>query len=228
MAGIGLLSGGLDSTVALALYLENHTLDLALTFNYGQRSKEQELKAARLIASYYNIPHKIIVLPFLEEQTKTALVNTDKELPDISGIDLDNLKQGLQSAASVWVPNRNGLFINIAAVYAENLKQPSRIITGFNREEAAAFPDNSLEFIAAINQSLKYSTMQQTTVISPTSKLNKAEIVREGLRLNIPWQYIWSCYSNQSQLCGVCESCGRLRRALLSNGQKNLADKIFA
>jgi 7-cyano-7-deazaguanine synthase len=228
MAGIVLLSGGLDSTVALALYLESHTLDLALTFNYGQRSGKQEMKAARMIAAYYNIKHQVIDLPFLEEQTTTALVNLDKELPDISGIDLDNAEQGLESAANVWVPNRNGLFINIAAVYSENLKQPSSIITGFNSEEASTFPDNSLEFIHAINKSLKYSTMQQTTVVSPTSKLTKTDIVREGLRLNIPWHYIWSCYSDQSQLCGICESCGRFKRALLSNGHKSLADKIFS
>jgi 7-cyano-7-deazaguanine synthase len=227
VAGIVLLSGGLDSTVALALYLESNTLDLALTFDYGQRSKKQEMKAARLIAEYYNIKHEIITLPFLEEQTITALVNINKDLPNISESNLDNVEQGLINAARVWVPNRNGLFINIAAVYAENFEQPSNIITGFNSEEASTFPDNSVEFIFTINQSLKYSTMQQTTVVSPTSKMTKTDIVREGLRLNIPWHYIWSCYSNRSQLCGVCESCRRLKRALLSNGQKFLLDKIF-
>lgn len=227
MAGIVLLSGGLDSAVSLALYLEGDTLDLALTFDYGQRSREQEIKAAGLIAGYYGIAHKIIALPFLKEQTTTALVNAEYDVPDISGIDLDNLERGLESAADVWVPNRNGLFINIAAVYAENLKQPSCIITGFNSEEASSFPDNSLEFIYAINQSLKYSTMQKTTVVSPTSKMTKTDIVREGLRLNIPWQYIWSCYNNQPQLCGTCESCQRFKRALLNNSQKSLADRIF-
>ncbi len=228
MAGIVLLSGGLDSTVALALYLEKHTLDLALTFDYGQRSKEREIKAARLIANYYGIVHKLIALPFLEEQTTTALVNTHKDLPDISEVDLDDVRgRALDSAANVWVPNRNGLFINIAAVYAENLKQPSSIITGFNSEEASTFPDNSVDFILAINQSLKYSTMQETRVASPTSELTKADIVSEGLRLDIPWNYIWSCYTDQSQLCGVCESCRRFKRALLINGQNDLVNSLF-
>lgn len=228
MAGIVLLSGGLDSTVALALYLERHTLDLALTFDYGQRSKEREIKAAQLIATYYGIAHKILALPFLEEQTSTALVNVKNDLPDISGVELDDVQgRALESAASVWVPNRNGLFINIAAVYAENLGQPSNIITGFNCEEASTFPDNSVDFIFAINQSLKYSTMQETIVVSPTSELTKSEIVSEGLRLDIPWDYIWSCYSGQSQLCGVCESCRRFKRALLNNGKNELVNKLF-
>ncbi|MDD4401715.1 MAG: 7-cyano-7-deazaguanine synthase QueC [Desulfitobacteriaceae bacterium] len=228
MAGIVLLSGGLDSTVSLGLYLEDDTLDLALTFDYGQRSRVQEIKAARLIAAHYDIAHKIISLPFLEEQTTTALVNTEKDLPNISGIDLDNFEQRIKNAADVWVPNRNGLFINIAAVYAENLKPPASIITGFNSEEASSFPDNSLKFIYAINQSLKYSTMQKTTVVSPTSKLTKNDIVREGLRLNIPWHYIWSCYNDQSQLCGTCESCQHFKRALLNNSRQKLVDEIFS
>jgi 7-cyano-7-deazaguanine synthase len=228
VAGIILLSGGLDSAVALALHLESHKLDLALTFDYGQRSGKQEIRAARLLAAYYGIAHKVIFLPFLAEQTRTALVSRDKDLPVLAESDLDDIQgQALVSAANVWVPNRNGLFINIAAVYAENLEQPASIITGFNSEEAATFPDNSVDFISAINQSLKYSARQIITVESPTAKLTKADIVREGLRLGIPWDYIWSCYSDQSQLCGECESCRRFRRALGLNGQDNLADKIF-
>ena len=149
-------------------------------------------------------------------------------MPDISGVELDDVQGlALESAASVWVPNRNGLFINIAAVYAENLGQPSSIITGFNSEEAATFTDNSVDFIFSINQSLKYSTMQETTVVSPTSELNKTDIVSEGLRLDIPWDYIWSCYSDQSQLCGVCESCRRFKRALLNNEKHELTNKLF-
>ncbi|HWQ88634.1 MAG TPA: 7-cyano-7-deazaguanine synthase QueC [Desulfitobacteriaceae bacterium] len=228
MAGIVLLSGGLDSAVALALYLESQALDLALTFDYGQRSVKQEIKAARLLAAHYGITHRVIFLPFLAEQTRTSLVSRDMDLPFLAESDLDDIQgQALESALNVWVPNRNGLFINIAAVYAENLEHPANIITGFNSEEAATFPDNSVDFISAINQSLRYSARQIIEVASPTAKLTKTDIVREGLRLGIPWDYIWSCYSDESQLCGECESCRRFRRALLTNGQDDLAEKIF-
>ncbi|SPF55413.1 7-cyano-7-deazaguanine synthase [Candidatus Desulfosporosinus infrequens] len=227
MAGIVLLSGGLDSTLALALYLETDIINLALTFDYGQRANQNEVSAAQRIAKYYNIPHKVINLPFLEEQTHSALVNRSKNLPFVGLEELDNLEQTQQSAQQVWVPNRNGLFMNIAAVFAENLGEPTSLITGFNLEEAATFPDNSVEFIDAVNQSLSYSTQEKVTVVSPTSILTKTEIVKEGLRLNVPFKYIWSCYESTERICGQCESCQRLKRALLGNNAQELVDQLF-
>ncbi|ODA40579.1 7-cyano-7-deazaguanine synthase QueC [Desulfosporosinus sp. BG] len=227
MAGIALLSGGLDSTLAVALYLEKAGINLALTFDYGQRANEKEVSAARRIADYYNIPHKVIALPFLQEQTHSALVNRSEDLPLLKSDELDDLSRAQLSAHQVWVPNRNGLFMNIAAVYAENLGEPAELITGFNQEEAATFPDNSLEFIGAMNRCLSYSTQEKVTVVSPTSTLTKTEIVREGLRLKVPFEDIWSCYESKETICGQCESCQRLKRALHRNEAQGLVDQLF-
>ncbi|OLN29974.1 7-cyano-7-deazaguanine synthase QueC [Desulfosporosinus metallidurans] len=227
MAGIVLLSGGLDSTVALALYLEKNSLKLALTFDYGQRANEKEISSAQKIAEYYDIPHRVVPLPFLQEQTHSALVNRSEDLPNIGIEELDLQGVTTQSASQVWVPNRNGLFMNIAAVFAENMGEPSDIITGFNREEAATFPDNSLEFIDAMNRSFSYSTQEKVSVVSPTSNLTKAEIVREGLRLNVPFEHIWSCYESKDRICGQCESCQRLKRALMNNKAQGLVSQLF-
>ncbi len=228
MAGIVLLSGGLDSTVALALFLERANLDLALTFDYGQRAVEREIEASSWIASHYGIPHRVIELSFLKEQTKSALVFTECELPQISLAELDDITgRALETAKSVWVPNRNALFINIAAVFAENLASPNYIITGFNREEAATFPDNSEGFISAINQSLNYSALKDINVVSPTLGLSKQEIVEEALRLKVPIHQIWSCYRGYEQLCGSCESCTRFKRALRANNQELLLQELF-
>ncbi|TGE32389.1 7-cyano-7-deazaguanine synthase QueC [Desulfosporosinus sp. Sb-LF] len=227
MAGIALLSGGLDSTVALALYLEKDIVNLALTFDYGQRASEKEVSAARKIAEYYNIPHHVIPLPFLQEQTHSALVNRSEDLPNMEFEELDLQEITLQSARQVWVPNRNALFLNIAAVFAENMGESTSLITGFNREEAATFPDNSLEFIEAINRCFLYSTQEKVTVVSPTSIFAKMEIVREGLRMNIPFEHIWSCYESTERVCGQCESCQRLKRALISNNAQGLVNQLF-
>lgn len=227
MAGIALLSGGLDSTLALALYLEKDIINLALTFDYGQRANEKEVSAARRISEYYNIPHKVIRLPFLQEQTHSALVNRSEDLPLLGFDELDDLSQARQSAHQVWVPNRNGLFMNIAAVFAENLGEPTALITGFNVEEAATFPDNSVEFIDAVNRCFSYSTQENVTVVSPTSILTKTEIVREGLRLNVPFEHMWSCYESKERVCGQCESCQRLKRALLRNDAQELVNQLF-
>jgi len=227
LAGIALLSGGLDSTLALALYLEKDIINLTLTFDYGQRANEKEVSAARRISEHYNIPHKVIDLPFLQEQTHSALVNRTEDLPLLDFDDLDDLSQAQQSARQVWVPNRNGLFMNIAAVYAENLGQPSVLLTGFNLEEAATFPDNSVEFMEAMNRCFSYSTQEQVTVVSPTAMMTKMEIVREGLRLNVPFEHIWSCYESMERICGQCESCQRLKRALLRNDAQELVNQLF-
>lgn len=228
MAGIVLLSGGLDSTVSLALYLEKDPVSLALTFDYGQRAGAKEIMAARKITEHYDIPHQVISLPFLEAETHSALVNRSHELPTLNLSALDDIAgEAQRSALQVWVPNRNGLFLNIAAVFAENLGENATIITGFNREEAATFPDNSREFMQAMNNSLKYSTQNQVTVDSPTAALSKAEIVREALRLGVPFEKLWSCYEDEEQPCGRCESCLRMKRALLSNNAVELAAKLF-
>lgn len=227
MAGIVLLSGGLDSTVALALYLENNMVNLALTFDYGQRANDKEILAARRIAEYYNIPHQVVPLPFLREQTHSALVNRSEELPSLVIDELDLQGVTMRSASQVWVPNRNGLFMNIAAVFAENMGEPVNIITGFNREEAATFPDNSLEFIDAMNKCLTYSTQEKVSIVSLTSHLTKNDIVSEGLRLKVPFEHIWSCYESKEKICGQCESCQRLKRALVYNNAQELISLMF-
>lgn len=211
MKSIVLLSGGLDSTVNLAKATKETEVILAMTFDYGQRAANKEIKAAEQIAAHYRIPSKVLELVFLKEVTKTALVNLDEKIPEINFTQLDSDK-ALETARQVWVPNRNGLFINIAASYAESLGC-ELIVTGFNAEEANTFPDNSPAFIKAINSALSYSTLNKTKVISYTQDLDKTGIFKLGSELEVPFALIWSCYYGDGEMCGRCESCRRLFRA---------------
>ena len=115
-----LLSGGLDSVVSIA-QAKSNGLDfvLALTFDYGQKSFKKELKASKEIAGFYNIKHEVIKLDWLKDITSTSLV-AQCDVPDISVDALDNTQVTNDSMKNVWVPNRNGLFINIAASYADS------------------------------------------------------------------------------------------------------------
>jgi len=212
---IVLLSGGLDSSVGLAQAVLETEVVKVLTFDYGQRAREKEKKAAQSLCRHYNLNLEVISLEYLQRLTKTALVDQRKALPQPIGSELDDF-WAKESAKQVWVPNRNGLFINIAACYAESW-EADWIITGFNREEALTFPDNSRQFIEAINQALTYSVLHKVEVKSYTQELDKKEIVALGLKLHLPFQYIWSCYENEEKLCGSCESCQRLKRALEAN-----------
>jgi 7-cyano-7-deazaguanine synthase len=227
MGAVILLSAGLDSTVAMADFLRTSPGGIALTFDYGQRAAAQELSRAEKLANIYGLEQSRVSLPFLAQLTNTSLVNREAEVPQVDSQDLDKVLQvTLDSAEKVWVPNRNGLFINIAAVFAESLGY-EYIIAGFNAEEAVTFPDNSPQFIKATNQALAFSTLNQVKVVSPTQNLNKMEIVQRGKDLGIPWQYLWSCYHGDERMCGGCESCQRMKRALESQGLTDILQELF-
>lgn len=212
MWAIALLSGGLDSTVALAKASKQYKIVLAINFDYCQRSARREGESARKIAKLYKIPYKNIKLPWLAKVTNTALVNKTKKLPLLATEKLDNKKATTQSAKLVWVPNRNGVFINIAGSYAESMGAKV-IITGFNKEEAQTFPDNSVAYMSAANKSLTFSTLAGVKVESPTANLTKVGIVKLGLKLGVPFGFMWSCYEGGKKQCGKCESCKRSLRA---------------
>lgn len=211
---IVLLSGGLDSAVNYKKALDSTQVVLALTFDYGQDASDKEISATRYMVKKFGTPHQIIRLDFMKGLDSGLNGGT---IPDFDPEKLDEKNYSLESAKAVWVPNRNGLFINVAAAFAEQLKA-GLIITGFNKEEGATFPDNTPEFMDRINRALEYSTMNRPRVMSYTSEMTKKEIVAFGKTLSAPFEHIWSCYHDLNRMCGKCESCRRLKRALSENG----------
>lgn len=216
--GIILLSGGLDSLVSLGLGMEKYGISLALTFDYGQKALEQETSTSKNICDYYKIEHKIIKLDWLKNVTHTALVE-DKELPE--GIDNPE-----DSAKSVWVPNRNGLFLNIAGSFADG-NDYDYIIIGANKEEGQTFPDNTQEFIDRINAEFEFSTQKHPKVVAPLINYDKNDIVKQAIEHNIPLEFVRSCYSDGKKHCGKCESCTRLKNALIANGDTHYIKELF-
>ncbi len=212
-----LLSGGLDSTVNFLAAREESEIVLALTFDYGQRAVKKEIEAAQKITSHFKVPHQVLALPFFKDFGQSSLTDHSKAVPTGADVSIDDMKTSQSTAKSVWVPNRNGIFLNIAAGFAETLKA-DQIIPGFNREEAATFPDNSQAFLEAATVSLSYSTSNKVQVRCLTTALDKPEIVRLGVKLGMNWKWIWPCYFSEDKWCGECESCQRSKRALKTNG----------
>jgi 7-cyano-7-deazaguanine synthase len=105
------------------------------------------------------------------------------------------------------------VFVNVAAAYAESYGCDT-VVTGFNREEAEEFPDNSREFVERANAALAFSTRNAVRVESFTVDLDKRAIVRMGLELKAPLSIVWSCYRSGPKMCGDCASCARLRSAI--------------
>jgi 7-cyano-7-deazaguanine synthase len=223
---ITLLSGGLDSVVSSYAVVREGGSGEALFLDYGQRSAKREYRAARAIASRLGLGFRRIKLKFLGEVTQTALVMNDKVIPQIGLNKLDDRTETEKSAQAVWVPNRNGLFLNVAAALAEGMGL-SRIIVGFNAEEAVTFPDNSANFVHKAEEFFRLSTLRGLQVVAPTLAMNKAEIVRYGLKLDVPFELIWNCYRGGRLLCGTCESCLRSIRAYRNAGIWNAVAHRF-
>lgn len=206
-----LLSGGLDSTVNLYWAHQEMSEVYALTINYGQKALEKEMSWARFHCERLGIAHQVIRVPDIFSGTESSLVNPGADIPQ-SEVDIDSLSTSQETAKSVWVPNRNGLFLNIAACIAEKLKADF-VIPGFNKEEAETFPDNSQGFIEAMNQSLEFSTLNRVKVHCFTTDLFKADIMKKAREFDIDPDHLWPCYYAGETPCGQCESCQRFERA---------------
>ena len=209
-----LLSGGLDSAANLALAVGRRPVKLAVTIHYGQRAAAREIYAARSLCDYYEVDHQVVEIPFLGALGGSSLTDSQVAMPALKTSELDDPTITRASAGSVWVPNRNGVLIEVAASVAERLGA-GEVLVGFNREEAATFPDNTLDYLKALNGAFQYSTQGRVAVGSITVGLNKTEIAQELARLEkpFPWDLVWSCYFGEAKPCGGCESCRRLARA---------------
>ncbi len=213
-----LLSSGLDSTVNLYQALQVSQVVLALTFDYGQRAAPREIAFAQRTCAHLGVPHKVLDLKWFAEFTQTSLVAHDQSVPKASQVSIDDLGVSNQTAKAVWVPNRNGIFLNIAAGFAEGLGA-KWVVPGFNIEEAATFADNTQGFLDAATASFKFSTASHIEAKCFTTDLNKTEIVRLGVKLKVNFEHIWPCYFGGEIACGECESCQRFSRAK-ENGLK--------
>lgn len=214
-----LLSGGLDSSANLAFAAERDPVVLALHIDYGQRAAAPEWKAARAIAEYYGVKIERLTLPWLGALGGSSLTDRSKDVPELRSDELDTLSKTQETAKSVWVPNRNGVLLNVAAAYADRFRA-KRIVVGFNREEAATFPDNSQTFLDQSTRAFSSSTQNSVEAFCYTTAMDKTEICQALKKQSRPFPYalVWSCYHAGAEPCGRCESCGRHDRALRDAG----------
>lgn len=213
--GIVLLSGGLDSLVSLDIAKKDLDIEMALFFDYGQRAFIEERQSASDIAKYYNIELKTIELPFLKELAKCPLVGIGDDLSELD---------------SVWIPNRNGLFLNIAACYCDKLKYDF-IIFGANKEEGRDFPDNSVEFAKICDKFFSYSTLNKPKVLAPCLQFDKIQIINYAIDNNVPLNLLKSCYDSSKNTgkkhCGKCMSCKLLFQAIKKSKKPELIKELF-
>ncbi len=211
MIGVALLSGGLDSGVAAACFArqDGDRLDAALFCDYGQRAARREFDRAAALARRLQVPLHRYELPWLAELARRSgsrLLAGTGDLPAATAA----APGDPASARAVWVPARNAVFVAIAAALAE-ASGADAVVAGFNREEAATFPDNSAGFLDAATGMLAFGTRAGVRVVSPTLGWDKPRIVAEARALGFTADDFWSCYDGGEAPCGRCESCVRSR-----------------
>ena len=200
---ICILSGGMDSTLASYMAKNDGYEIIAVHFNYGQRTQDRELKAFRDICNDLGILEKYeIDIPFFTQIGASAL--TDKTIDVPTG--------GIEAGVPItYVPFRNGIFLSITAAIAEK-EGATAMYIGVVQEDSSGYPDCTDLFIDKITKAINQGTKEETKIeiLTPLVHLSKAQIVQEAVKLNVPLEHTWSCYKEETEACGVCDSC-RLR-----------------
>ncbi|QKE29728.1 7-cyano-7-deazaguanine synthase [Arcobacter acticola] len=200
---ICILSGGMDSTLASYIAKNDGYEIIAVHFNYGQRTQDRELKAFRDICDDLEILEKYeIDIPFFTQIGASAL--TDKTIDVPTG--------GVEAGVPItYVPFRNGIFLSITAAIAEK-EGATAMYIGVVQEDSSGYPDCTDEFIADMKKAINQGTKKDThiDILTPLVHLSKAQIVQEAMKLNVPLEHTWSCYKEEDEACGICDSC-RLR-----------------
>lgn len=215
-----LSSGGVDSTTALALAVEKYGKEhvIALSVSYGQKH-DKELQAARAVAEYYGVEQLFLDLSLIFQYSNCSLLRqSDQEIPEESYAQQIE-KTGGKTPVSTYVPFRNGLFLSSAASIALS-KDCGLIYYGAHADDAAgsAYPDCSQAFNQAMDQAIYEGSGKQLHIEAPFVGKTKAEIVKLGLQLKVPYHLTWSCYEGGEVPCGKCGTCIDRAKAFAANG----------
>lgn len=219
MKALVLFSGGIDSTTCLAMAVDKYGKEnvTALSVFYGQKHKK-EIDAAVLIAEHYGVEYiNIDLMRIFSYSNCSLLQNSSEEIPEESYA--QQLKKTDGAPVSTYVPFRNGLLLSTAASIALS-KECSIIYYGVHSDDAAgaAYPDCTEVFNDAMNTAIYEGSGKQLHIEAPFVSCTKAEIVKKGLELGVPYELTWSCYAGNDEPCGKCGTCIDRENAFTANG----------
>ena len=216
-----LLSGGLDSTTALYIAMnEAHWSGSVegVSIDYGQRHKKEIEYAARICAGL-NIRHSVLKMPDL--LADSMLTDGSVNIPNVT---YDQIK----GMSPTYVPFRNGLMLSMLAAHAqkwtmdkdENEVLEAGIYFGAHAEDAAnwAYPDCTPEFIGAMANAIFIGSYQSVRLYAPLMHMVKTDIVLLGQGLRVPFVNTWSCYAGGELHCGSCPTCHARHQAFKAAG----------
>jgi len=206
-----LLSGGMDSATLLAYVKER--LDaaeiVALSFVYGQKHS-RELECAKWQAEKVGVrEHRMLDISFYGELTRggSALTDGSIEVPDLIDVKPEERMQ-----PSTYVPNRNMVFLSLAAAFAE-AQGITDVFYGAQAQDEYGYWDCSQDFVRRMNDVLSLNRKGRVKIRAPFASMSKSEVVKIGLELGVDYDHTWTCYRGGAQPCGTCPSCVERDRA---------------
>ncbi len=199
-----LLSGGLDSATCLAMASQEFEVH-GLTIDYGSKHS-REIDSARKLAEHFKIASHTILKVELNAIGGSSL--TDDNIQLDSGKDLHDIGKEIPSS---YVPARNMTFLSLAVGLAE-VSGAEKIFIGANAVDYSGYPDCRPEFFEAFQKTAELGTKagiegKPVKIEAPLLMLTKAEIIKKGTELGVPYELTWTCYSGNELACGKCEAC---------------------
>ena len=206
-----LSSGGVDSTTCIGIAVNEVGSENVSTVSvfYGQKHNK-ELDCAEKVANFYGLKHYVLDLSNVLQYSNCSLMkNSTENIPLMSYA--DQIKDHGEGKVSTYVPFRNGLMLSAVAALAQSIYPDDDvdIYLGAHADDAAgrAYADCSDDFTSAMNTAIVIGTYGKVRVVSPLVNMNKAEVVKTGLTLNVPYKLTWSCYAGGDKPCGKCGTC---------------------
>ncbi len=207
----------MDSTVCATLAVRDYE-SFGLHFSYGQRTEARELEAARNVAAAVGLKELLELKTELFRRIGgSALTDRAIAVPDASAEEDTSERRG-NSVPVTYVPFRNAHFLAAAVSWAEVLGAGT-VFIGAVEQDSSGYPDCRPAYYDAFNALIREGTKDgEIAVVTPLIRLKKAEIVKLGVELGAPLHVSWSCYSGETEACGVCESCALRLRAFREAG----------
>lgn len=199
-----LVSGGMDSVVALYhARLEDEVVG-ALSFDYGSKHNHKEIPFAAHHCARLGVPHRVISLSFIDELFASDLLKSGGAIPD-GHYEEQTMKQTV-------VPFRNGIMLSIAGGYAESVEANGLVIAA-HAGDHAIYPDCRETFMQAMGDAIRLGTYAEAQLLRPFIHFSKAQIATRGEELGVDFSKTWSCYKGQDIHCGTCGTCVERREA---------------
>jgi 7-cyano-7-deazaguanine synthase len=219
-----LLSGGMDSCVCAAVACREYSAaNVALLHaSYGQRTESREARAFREIADFYRVKQRLMVrLDHFRAIGGSALTDVSIAVPEN---ELGAAESHGREIPVTYVPFRNAHFLSVSVSWAEAIGARA-IYIGAVAEDSSGYPDCRPEYYRVFQELIRVGTRPETQIeiVTPVIRLKKSEIIRKGRGLGAPLHLTWSCYQNEEEACGVCDSCLLRLRAFSEAG---IADPV--